>query len=358
MSDELFIECKICNMQFLSLWKLSFHLKEHNISKEDYYKKYIANDENCDKCKQCGKRTRFYGIGIGFKPFCSAKCSQNNIETKNKKEKTCLEHYGVTNNLKSEIIRKQIKETNIKKYGYENPGQVPEIKEKIKNVFINKYGTESYMETNEFKEKSKNTCKKLYNNTVFTNREKYKETCLEKYGVLTTFQLDEVNKKSRETCLEKYGVEYPSQNNEIKEKIKNTAIKNHNGIGFARKDLIKRYFYDNNYFDSSWELAYYIWLKDNNIDFEYHPDIFFEYIDVNNIKRRYFPDFKINNDYIEIKGDFLVEDNIFKMDNNKFKCIQENTKEILYKNDIKKYIEYIKEKYGKNYLKNFIVNKN
>lgn len=180
MSDELFIECKICNMQFLSLWKLSFHLKEHNISKEDYYKKYIANDENCDKCKECGKRTRFYGIGIGFKPFCSAKCSQNNIETKNKKEKTCLEHYGVTNNLKSEIIKKQIKETNIKKYGYENPGQVPEIKEKIKNVFINKYGTESYMETNEFKEKSKNTCKKLYNNTVFTNREKYKETCLKK----------------------------------------------------------------------------------------------------------------------------------------------------------------------------------
>ena len=31
----------------------------------------------------------------------------------------------------------------------------------------------------------------------------------------------------------------------------------------------KFYCYNNVMFDSSWELAYYIWLKDNNINFEY-----------------------------------------------------------------------------------------
>ena len=41
------------------------------------------------------------------------------------------------------------------------------------------------------------------------------------------------------------------------------------------------------------------------------------------------------------------------MDDNKLKCIQENTKFILYEDDVKKYLNYVKEKYGKNYLQKF-----
>lgn len=352
MSDKIFIVCKICNTQFSTLRDLSYHLRSHNITKEDYYKTYMAQDDKCGICKECGKPTTFLGL-LGYRNFCSLRCAHTNVETKAKKEKTYLEHFGVNHNFKSPEIQTKIKETNIKKYGYENPGQVPDIKEQIKNKFIKKYGTESYMKTDEFRQKSKITCKELYDNEFFRNREKYKNTCLEKYGVASTLQVQQVKDKARKTCLEKYGVEYPSQNNEIKEKIKNNTIERHNGIGFASVDIIKRYLYDDTAFDSSWELAYYIWLKDHNITFEYHPNTYFEYIDTNNIKRRYFPDFKVNNDYIEIKGDFLVEDNIYKMDDNKLKCIQENTKFILYEDDIKKYLNYIKEKYGKNYLQKF-----
>lgn len=46
-------------------------------------------------------------------------------------------------------------------------------------------------------------------------------------------------------------------------------------------------------FDTAPELAYFIWLKDNNINFEYHPEKFFEY-SFNDTIRRYFPDFRVN----------------------------------------------------------------
>lgn len=55
-------------------------------------------------------------------------------------------------------------------------------------------------------------------------------------------------------------------------------------------------------FDSSWEIAYYIWLKDNMIIFEYQPNISFKYI-VNGQIHYYRPDFKVNDEIHEIKGE-------------------------------------------------------
>lgn len=133
MSDKIFIECKICNTQFSALRELSYHLRTHNITKEDYYKTYMAQNDKCGICKECGKPTTFLGL-LGYRNFCSLRCAHSNTETKAKKEQTYREHFGVNHNFKSPEIQTKIKETNIKKYGYENPGQVPEIKEKIKFI--------------------------------------------------------------------------------------------------------------------------------------------------------------------------------------------------------------------------------
>ena len=88
----------------------------------------------------------------------------------------------------------------------------------------------------------------------------------------------------------------------------------------------QKYLYNNINFDSSWELAYYIWLTDNNIEFEYQPNISFEYM-VNGKIHKYFPDFLINDEYIEIKGN-----QFFDKDNN---LINPYTKRILVKKKTK-----------------------
>ena len=78
-------------------------------------------------------------------------------------------------------------------------------------------------------------------------------------GKLTEEEKQNRQNKTRITSLLKYNTESPNQCHEIICKMR------------------KKYIYDNLRFDSSWEIAYYIWLKDHNIEFEYQPDISFEY---------------------------------------------------------------------------------
>lgn len=118
-------------------------------------------------------------------------------------------------------------------------------------------------------------------------------------------------------------------------------------------------------FDSSWEIAYFIWLKDKNISFEYRPNIRFKYI-VKNEEHYYYPDFLVNNKIIEIKGDQFLDENtmICPWDETKneiyaakYKCMIDNNVIILRSDDIKPILNYIKEKYGCDYLKQFKIEK-
>ena len=74
-----------------------------------------------------------------------------------------------------------------------------------------------------------------------------------------------------------------------------------------RRKAQKKYFYVCFHFDSFPEIAYYVWLKDNNISFEYQPDVSFEYL-CNEIVHKYIPDFMVEGQYVELKGLQFFED--------------------------------------------------
>lgn len=199
----------------------------------------------------------------------------------------------------SEAIRKQTRETCFKKYGVENPFQSENIKNKIKETNLSKYGEEFPIRLVEFQEKSK------------------------------------------ETCLSKYGVDHVSKCYEINKRKKS------------------KYFYNNIWFDSGWELAYYIYLSDNNINFEYHPNISFKYV-YNNKEHLYFPDFLVESELVDIKGnqfftDNILNDNIYDKARSKARnqCINKNKIKLIRYDFIKHIIKYITDKYGSGYLKKF-----
>jgi hypothetical protein len=102
----------------------------------------------------------------------------------------------------------------------------------------------------------------------------------------------------------------------------------------------KKGWYRGYWCDSSWELAWVIYHLDNNIFFERVKEKF-EYI-VNKEKHYYLPDFKKNGIYYEIKGYKTLLDDI------KWRSVK-NLK-ILYKKDLKEIFEYVKIKYGKNWI--------
>jgi len=135
---------------------------------------------------------------------------------------------------------------------------------------------------------------------------------------------------------------------ERKKKISESMKKNplsgglRKGSGRGKKGWYKGY-----WCDSSWELAWVIYNIENGIKFE-RNQLGFEY-EYKNQKRKYHPDFIVSDTFYEIKGRRSFE----KMDEeNKEKIRQfKNNLVILYEKQMKTYINYVIDKYGKDFIK-------
>lgn len=293
-----------------------------------------------------------------------------------------MEKYGVPNPQQNEAIQDKTKKTNIERYGVENPYQISyvsdkrnesiknnieSINEKRRQTNLKNNGVEYPFQSEEIKQKSINTCIKKYGvSNVGLNEEiikKREETNLERYGVKNSFQSEEIKHKIKQTNLERYGVEYVGQSIELQELAKQTKLNRYGTLHFEYK-----YQYDSLFFDSSWELAFYIYHKDKGHKIKHEPCNFsYTY---NNVEHLYFPDFKVNNKYYEIKGEQFIErckngniktlicpfdNSLDKLYNAKYKCMKKHNVTIIDCNKIQKYLEYIIDAYGEDYLDQFRV---
>lgn len=204
--------------------------------------------------------------------------------------------------------------------------------EEIKNNIINFYLTEHtlYETAKEFNMAPQTIAKWL---TIWGIKRSYQDS----YKIKSRYE------KIKQTNLKRYGVECPGLITR-----------------YSNKKIISKYYYDTLYFDSSWELATWIYCKDHNIAIERLP-IRIAY-NVNNEQHYYYPDFKINNVLVEIKGDYLIENNqlkkIYKSQDEKLLhakslCMQQNNIKIYTSKDLVEIKNYITTTYGKDYLKRF-----
>ena len=188
-------------------------------------------------------------------------------------------------------------------------------------------------------------------------KKKTRETNLKKYGYESPSKSNIVKQHTIENNLEKYGVEYPNQlpeysNKHIK-KWKDTMIE----LYGSTKVQIPKYTYDELPFDSSWELAFYIYHKDKKHKIMREPTNF-SYIK-NSETHLYFPDFKVNGKYYEIKGDNRLEFykngkvKTLKNDKEKYKCMKEHNVILIWSKQISEYLNYVEKVYGKRYLNEF-----
>ncbi len=258
-------------------------------------------------------------------------------EVQDKVRETNIERYGVENVFAAEEIKSRIKQTTLDRYGVENASQSAEIKQKIKSTCLALYGVDNYAKTAECKEKAINTLLERYGRTdvgKFGSPE-HTSAMLEKYGTISVSHLPEVKEKTKQTNLSKYGVEYYTNTPDFD------------------KNRRKRYIYKDCYFDSLPELAVWLYCIDNNIRIKRNP-CYFDY-DFEGKKHRYFPDFEINGQLVEIKGDhFFKEDgtmqNPFDRSQDalyeaKHQCGIQNGVQFWRKADYKKYEKYFTENY-------------
>lgn len=207
--------------------------------------------------------------------------------------------------------------------------------------------------------------------------DKKTETCKKLYG---EDWKKEINKKAQKGMLEKYGVTSTMLSKELKEKVFETQKAKFGGWALADKNIhqktilsgkennsyskgsfwknksetelneiihrrAKRYTYKNEKFDSSWEVAFWIYCEDHNIKVEREKTIL--NYNKNGIEHKYIVDFTVGNDLYEIKSDFLLG----SLEKEKLDCMLKNKVHIIGKKEIQKYIKYVNSKYGKNYIK-------
>ena len=123
-----------------------------------------------------------------------------------------------------------------------------------------------------------------------------------------------------------------------------------------RRKMCRKYLYDNVMFDSSPEIAYYIWLKDHNIDFVFHPSLNIPYFDKDKNLHYYEPDFLIveTHQLEDIKGKQFFKENVsFKLSYEYLACLKNNNVRLILEDEYMIYIDYCAKKFGckKWYLK-------
>lgn len=285
----------------------------------------------CEKCGKVYTRSKSRAFEHSLCRSCHmkktyAENSKLKDEALIKRMKTCKEKYGVSNVSQNKEVQEKEKLTRLNKYGYSKPFENPEIQKKAQIL----------AHTQKAEKKRINTS-------------------LENYGTTHPMKDSKMKKKVSDSYKKTSGYTNPMKNPDVKKRIVDI---------YGKIGAVKGYYYNNIHFDSSWELAYYIWLVDNKKEFIYHPSFSFTYIGDDSQEHEYYPDFLVEGKFYEIKGTQFFNENgePYNMYTknfwwSKYHLIKEHGVIILQKEDIKIYLEYIFNTYGKNYLQQYKIKK-
>lgn len=225
------------------------------------------------------------------------------------------------NNPKILLKRKQ---TNLEKYGTEHCSQNKEILEKMYKTNIVKYGCKSILGT---KAHTDNTSKYNTENKEWITKKK-KEAWTKNYGIDSYFKTKKFLKDREELWLKKYGTT------------------NINDVNFIRT----KFFLDTKIiYQSKLELLFLELARKHNILNKIKRPNFVNYF-FDGKKRKYFPDYSIDNLYIEIKSSYTYNKNgkdkyIESKNNCKFEAVKKLGIEFKLLIDKEQIIEYFKENY-------------
>ena len=318
---------------------------------------YILNDMNTiRKCSVCGTELFSDIKSLYYSPTltCSMKACRDEARRRtlfskygedyfsqwsSKLSKTNVERYGVSNAMDNSMIRvkqqvnakakvdacrEQILQKRIdtvsSKYGVVNVGQLPDHDAKMKRTSMEKYGAISYSCTDSCKVKVRKAYEKW-------TPEMWSDRAI----------------RSCNTLKRRYGV---------------ASVQ---AIPYVIKNRRSRYCYNDMYFDSSYELIYYIWALDNGHNIERCTKSF-EY-EVDGTTHLYIPDFIDDGRLVEIKGEhffnssgelinpFTSDDSIQKVFKAKGKLMESMNVMVVKNVDVMKAFVY--SKYGSSYISTF-----
>lgn len=324
------------------------------------------------RCEHCGKI-----LDHATHRWCSIKCQLTDPVFVQQRE----EHVDY------EARSRKFRQTCQERYGVNAPAQNPEIlakmldgrdhlaiAAKVRETVREKYGVDCVFQLESVKQKGMET--KLHNRPDDPcNHRQQEQTMLERYGVKSALCKGELRDKGSQTKLARYGNSGLNVAAVAETKRRRYGDPHYNNAAKARQTCLERYgvpfvgqivdfahrrtktyLWHGKTFDSMPELAYYIYQIDHGSDVVCEPvAIPYEHEGVTHM---YIPDFSVDGQLTEIKGDHFFEDgrmiNPFGRDMDdlfeaKHQCMLNNGVNII--TDFQEYMQYVRKTYGHDFLR-------
>lgn len=227
-------------------------------------------------CGTCGISTRFELFGVGYKRYCSLKCSNSNPHVKLLKEQTCVRNLGVANPSQTESVKRKKITTCRLNFGTDHPLQSGVVRATMReNELIRSGG--------------------LYEDPAQRPERniRYVSTVQERYGVNNVSSVSSVKQKRRDTNLRNWGVPNVMQNAEVFTRSMTTGFKR------RKVEINGRFFHLQGYEPSATRLLVKLGIPVGEIS-EKAQGI--PYGD----GRMYFPDLRINRLCVEVKSEYTA----------------------------------------------------
>ena len=313
-------------------------------------------------CSECGSLSVKNLDKISY-PFVCHKCALSKAHKTESYamnyEKTMKERYG-DNYL--EVRQTKCNQAIAEKYG--SASEMCKLTKDAREATMKaRYGVEHPSHMVDFRQKCSETRLLRHGSATYNNRDKCFETLIDKYGSVEAYY-EYIGQKSNETKIQRYGTH--TYNN--REQAQETSLQRY-GVSTPMQckqvsdKAHHKYTYNGMNFDSSYEVAYLIWLTDHKMTFEYQPDIRFTY-EYDGKTHWYNPDFCVDGQLIELKGRqfFKDKDSNKQMINPynhrldglyeaKHQCMIQNQVKIIV--DCSEYENYVAKTYGKDYIASF-----
>ena len=287
------------------------------------------------KCEYCGLEiTEKWGSGR----FCSRKCANSFSSSKRTEESIKISREKLAKIGKQKRLLKEIENNKIKRFCKNcNNEYYGSWSKWVQSEFCCKECARSYstkIKRKEISEKIRNKLKGRCYTRIANNKQSEIKVKLYPCPICGTMLSEEQARRGRKTCSIKCGRILGTQKN-----IANGLY--HRNGGFRPGSVRSRYgYYKGIYCASTYELVYLIYSLEHNIPVERNTD-YFEY-ELNGEAKRYLPDFKIGNKYIEIKN-YNRED--VEAKTSALQAIGKDI-EVLYYDELEHMMCYIDKKYG------------
>lgn len=259
--------------------------KEFTFSQKLYHYLYDDQELKLGQCKECNNRCLFKSFTSGYCEYCSPKCRSKNLP----------------NSMSSEKSRLKLSET--KKKQYSDKQWHDNVVNKNKKTCEDRYGGIGFASP-ELKERSLNTNFIRNGDRNYHNCEQTIKTNQSKLGVDYPFQSKEIQDKVTKTYIDKFG---KSRNTgTLINYYESLGVKNISQTHEWAVKVHKKVKYKDISFDSNWEVIVYKFCEEHNLNFEYQPNVLFEY-EFNGEKHYYHPDFLIEGKLFEVKGEHFFD---------------------------------------------------